>query len=139
MIEARTENEFSSKPSPPVGDETDRWAVERIVDVERPARRRGRQLLVKVQWVGDEYPDWWVPVARLTPDLRPAARQLERRKYAEADATSGLVPSRRAERRLAAVQRQLRERWEQQVSARTRNGMLRAAGQGETVPDMDVG
>ena len=122
-----------------MGDETDRWAVERVVDVERPARRRGRQLLVKVQWVGDEYPDWWVPVARLTPDLRPAARQIERRKYAEADAASGLVPSRRAERRLATVQRQLRERWEQQISARTRNGMLRAVGQGEPVPDMDVG
>ena len=40
---------------------------------------------------------------------------------------------------LATVQRQLRERWEQQVSARTRNGMLRAAGQGGLVPNVDVG
>ena len=39
----------------------------------------------------------------------------------------------------ATVQRQLRERSEQQVSARTRNGMLRAAEQGEPAPDMDVG
>ena len=63
-----------------------------MVDVERPVRRRGRQLLVKVRWAGDEYPDWWVPIARLTTDLRPAARRLERLKYAEADGARDPVP-----------------------------------------------
>ena len=122
-----------------MGDETDRWAVEKVVDVERPAKRHGRQLRVKVRWMGDEYPDWWVPIARLTADLRPAARRLERLKYAEADAAPEPAPSRRAMRRLAAVQRQLRERREQQVSARTRNGMRRSAERGDLVSDMDVG
>ena len=96
-------------------------------------------MLVKVRWAGDEYPDWWVPIARLTADLRPAARRLERLKYVEADGARDPVPSRRAERRLAAVQRQLRERREQQISARTRNGMLRAAGTGDPISEMDVG
>lgn len=77
--------------------------VERVMDVERTAKRRGRQLLVKVRWAGDEYPDWWVPIARLTADLRPVARRLERLKYAEADAAPDPAPSRRAEGRLAAL------------------------------------
>ena len=121
---------------PLVGGEN---VVERVMDVERPAKRRGRQLLVKVRWAGDEYPDWWVPIVRLTADLRPVARRLERLKYAEADAAPDPAPSRRAERRLAALQRQLRERREQQISARTRNGMRRATEQGDQVSGMDVG
>ena len=87
----------------------------------------------------DEYPDWWVPVTRLTADLRPAARRLERDKYADGEPGAAPAPSRRAERRLAAVQRQLRERREQQVSARTRNGMLRASERGNPAPRTDVG
>ena len=75
--------------------------------------------MVKIQWVGDEYPDWWVPIARLTADLRPMARRLERDKYADTGPVAGPTLSHRAGRRLAAVQRQLRERREQQVSART--------------------
>lgn len=96
-------------------------------------------MYTKIQWVGDEYPDWWVPITRLTADLRPMARRLEWDKYADTGSIAGPAPSRRAERRLAAAERQLRERREQQVSARTRNGMLRAAGQGGPVSDMDVG
>ena len=57
----------------------------------------------RARWAGDEYPDWWVPIARLTADLRPVARRLERLKYAEADAAPDPAPSRRAERRLAAL------------------------------------
>ena len=70
---------------------------------------------------------------------RTTARRLERLKYAEADAAPEPTPSRRAERRLAGLQRQLRERREQQISARMRNGMLQAAVRGDTTPDMDVG
>ena len=79
-----------------------------------------------------------MPIARLTADLRPMARRLERDKYADAGPVAGPTPSHRAGRRLAAVQRQLRERKEQQVSARTRNGMLRAAEWNDPASDMDV-
>ena len=68
-LNPETENNTTKETAPPGHAETDpamatppktpskatermtNCAAKQTVDVERPARRRGRQLLVKVQWV----------------------------------------------------------------------------------------
>ena len=71
------------------GHEADRfgfWAVERILDVRRPARRQGRQLDVHVRFSGVDplskalWPTQWVPVTWLKADLRKVAREMEKEK-----------------------------------------------------------
>lgn len=50
------------------GDETRRWALERIAEVRRPKVRRGRQLDVRVVSYGSvrQHVHWWVSVT-VTP------------------------------------------------------------------------
>jgi ribosomal protein S18 acetylase RimI-like enzyme len=69
-------------------DSRGRWRVERLIQVERPAVRRGRQLDVQVGWAGvDVAADgaaWgagWVPVTCLTGDLKRLARAMEADRY----------------------------------------------------------
>ena len=69
------------------GDEPDdsgRWAVRRIVRVERPpTSRRGRPLRALVNWEGTDehgmpWHDSWVGIAMLTADQKAEARRMER-------------------------------------------------------------
>lgn len=88
-------------------DDAGRWAIQRILQVERPATsRRGRPLQVLVQWVGDDedgnpWQDSWVGITRLTADQRAEARRLEKAKYAPEDlgkkARKEVVAQRRAQ------------------------------------------
>jgi hypothetical protein len=73
-------------------DDAGRWAIQRIVQVERPSTsRRGRPLRALVQWVGEDedgnpWQDSWVGVTMLTADQRAEARRLEKARYAPEDA-----------------------------------------------------
>ena len=73
-------------------DDAGRWAIQRIVQVERPSTsRRGRPLRALVQWVGEDedgnpWQDSWVGVTMLTADQRAEARRLEKARYASEDA-----------------------------------------------------
>ena len=63
-----------------------RWAVGGLLDVQRPAQRRGSQLEVQVQWRGADpwgapWPVEWKPLRLLTVDLRREARRIERAKW----------------------------------------------------------
>ena len=68
------------------GHEPDRfgfWAVERLIRVRRPARRRGRQLEVLVQFAGldpiskEPWPTEWIDIKLLKADLKRLAREME--------------------------------------------------------------
>ena len=60
-----------------------RWAVERLLEVQRPTPRKGRQLECKVRWMGEQplsrrpWPDSWVQITALTSDLKKVARGME--------------------------------------------------------------
>ena len=69
------------------GHESDRfgfWAVDAVVDVRRPVKRRGQQLDVLVQFAGCDplskapWPQQWVSITWLKPDLKEIARAMER-------------------------------------------------------------
>lgn len=100
-------------------DDSKRWAVRRLVQVRRPARRRGRQLEVLVQWEGNGWEDSWESVTRLSSDLRFAARRMEREEYAPVHVSKR--GSARAGRRAVNRQIQERERADQQWMARLRD------------------
>ena len=108
-------------------DDSERWAVRRVVQVRRPAVRRGRQLEALVQWEGEGWVDSWEPVTRLSADLRDEARRMEKEAYAvdqdgrPEHGRSGQTGSARAARREANRQRQERERADQQWTARLRD------------------
>ena len=65
-------------------DDGGRWAVEEILEVARAATR-GRRVLVKVRWAGEDddggaWEDSWVGLSLLTVDLRrEAMRRLKER------------------------------------------------------------
>ena len=82
-----------------------KWAVEEIVSVCRPGVRRGRELLVTVRWAGVnplfECP-WGVSelsITELTPDLKVAAREMERVMYPEPERPMPARASGRVRRR----------------------------------------
>ena len=59
------------------------WTVDRVVDMARPASRRGRQLSVKLRWKGcwGELQSSWVEVSWLNARTRREARELEAERY----------------------------------------------------------
>ena len=69
------------------GDRLGRWAVEKVLDVRRPAQRKGQQLDALLKWAGadgltgEAWPPMWKTIVDLTADLRDEARRLERRKW----------------------------------------------------------
>ena len=85
------------------GHESDRfgfWAVEKLLAVRRPAKRRGRQLEARLRFAGrnpvtkEDWPDEWVPIALLKPDLKREARAMESRAIAAGAAPAGRVRKR---------------------------------------------
>ena len=68
-------------------DSYGRWRVERIVQVQRPDVRHGRQLDALVEWrgadalTGQAWGCGWVAVSWLTEDLKVEARQMEASAY----------------------------------------------------------
>ena len=106
-------------------DDAGRWAIQRILQVERPAiARRGRPLQVLVQWVGDDvdgnpWQDSWIGITWLTADQRAEARRLERAKYAPEDlgkrARKEVVAQRRAQ-----PQDEDKKQWEVRLRSRKR-------------------
>jgi len=104
-------------------DDGGRWAVRRIMAMRRHDGRRGRPLDVLVEWEGEDsdgdmWEESWVSVSYLSADLRADARRLEAELFGPRAAQAGPA-SRRATRRVAARQRQERERdvqpWRQAV------------------------
>ena len=83
-------------------DDSGRWAIETIVQVQRPARRRGQQLDVLVRWAGEAAEETWEPlnrgrflgVSRRTTTLLRAAGSssinVEVQRYTEAAATDAV-------------------------------------------------
>ena len=59
------------------------WAVDKVVDVARPASRRGRQLSVKLRWKGcwGELQSSGVEVSWLNARTRREARELEAKRH----------------------------------------------------------
>ena len=106
-------------------DDGGRWAVRRIMAVRRHDGRRGRPLDVLVEWEGEDsdgdmWEESWVSVSYLSADLRAEARRLEAELFGPRVAQAGPA-SRRATRRVAARQRQERERDVQQWRSRLRD------------------
>ena len=106
-------------------DDSGRWAIQRILQVERPATsRRGRPLQVLVQWVGDDedgnpWQDSWVGITRLTADQRAEARRLEKARYAPEDAGKSARKEVVARRR-AQPQDEDKKQWEVRLRNRKR-------------------
>ena len=74
-------------------DARGRWRVRRVVEVERPAGRRGVQLDVLIEWEGADVAGsggaWgvsWVPVTWCTADVKAEARRMEVERYVAAAA-----------------------------------------------------
>ena len=61
----------------------DRWVLDTILGVERPAGRKGRQLSVQVQWKGS----WggrqveWLPISWLNEAAKREAREMEAKRW----------------------------------------------------------
>ena len=106
-------------------DDSGRWAVDELLDVRRPKKRRGMQLQVKVAWTGRsiierrKWPCSWIDVTLLSADMRREARRKEKDKYGGPIAQVGEA-SARAVRRANSVARQEHERVRQQWAARLR-------------------
>ena len=106
-------------------DDSGMWAVDELLDVRRPKKRRGMQLQVKVAWTGRsiierrKWPCSWIDVTLLSADMRREARRKEKVKYGEPMAQAGEA-SARAVRRANSVARQEHERVRQQWAARLR-------------------
>ena len=103
-------------------DDSGRWAINKIVQVERPpASRRGRPLRVLVNWVGGDeqgmpWHDSWVSISMLTLDQRAEARRLERDRYASAeDRNQG-----GRKRQKKGDQEEEKHRWEVRLRSRKR-------------------
>ena len=125
-------------------DDAGLWAIEALLEVRRPAKRRGRQLEALVKWAGD-WPDEWQPVRPATKtqtgmskDQIKLARHMEVAKYG--------APSRTQARRAGVAQQQRRDaaqhRWEFRVRpARRPPGPAAAATSGDSEDDgeMDEG
>ena len=108
-------------------DDRERWLVRELVSVWRPLPRKGRQLEALAAWEGQdpdgrEWPDVWVDITQLSPDLKKEARRMERVKYPPgASVGPEQRQSARAQRRAAARLRQVCERDRQQWAARLRD------------------
>ena len=104
-------------------DDSGRWAVHRIVQVERPpTSRRGRPLRVLVNWEGTDdqgmpWHDSWIGISMLTADQKAEARRLEKETYATAEVRQG-----KEKRQKTAKQGQDddRQRWEVRLRSRKR-------------------
>lgn len=104
-------------------DDAGRWAIQRILQVERPSiSLRGRRLRVLVEWVGEDeegnpWQDSWVSITMLTADQRAEARRLEKARYVTEDlgkrARKEVVAKRRA-------QDEDKKRWEVRLRNRKR-------------------
>ena len=107
-------------------DDAGRWAIQRILQVERPATsRRGRPLQVLVQWVGDDedgnpWQDSWVGITRLTADQRAEARRLEKARYAPEDLGKKARKEVVAQRRAQQPQDKDKKQWEVRLRNRKR-------------------
>ena len=113
-------------------DDGERWAVDDVMDVERPTERRGRQLRLLIRWkrtTGD-WDDSWVDITRVSKDLRAEARRMELLKYGAQMAAAGG----KAARRLSTAQRQERERAAQQARERLRDRNVRGDKRGRGSP-----
>ena len=113
-------------------DDGERWAVDELMDVERPTRRTGRQLSLLIKWrrtTGD-WDNSWVDITRVSKDLRAEARRMELLKYGARLATTGGT----ATRRLSTAQRQERERAAQQARERLRDRNVRGEKRGRGGP-----
>ena len=101
------------------GDRFGRWAVDKVLDVARPERRKGRMLDVQVSWKGgavrdEEGEGWqptWVSISLLTRDLNKVAREMEEEKYGGAGRTEATTRpgKRRRSERLAAIEEEAEE------------------------------
>ena len=104
-------------------DDSGRWAVQRIVRVERPpTSRRGRPLRALVNWEGTDehgmpWHDSWVGIAMLTADQKAEARRMEREAYASVESRQG-----REKRQKTGKQGQEEaiQRWENRLRRRKR-------------------
>jgi len=107
-------------------DDAGRWAIQRILQVVRPATsRRGRPLQVLVQWVGDDedgnpWQDSWVGITRLTADQRAEARRLEKARYAPEDLGKKARKEVVAQRRAQQPQDKDKKQWEVRLRNRKR-------------------
>ena len=87
-------------------DSRGRSAVERVLEVRRPPKRRGAQLEALLRWrgvdpaTGEAWADKWTPVTAhyLTEDVRLRARRLEREKYGKRPAEQRVEGERRSAR-----------------------------------------
>ena len=75
------------------GDDADRWAVRRVLEVAREGARR----MALVEWEGP-YPDEWIRVSSLTADLRKEAAALDKAKFPPRPARVHKVGARRSAR-----------------------------------------
>jgi hypothetical protein len=126
-------------------DDAGRWAIQRILQVERPATsRRGRTLQVLVQWIGDDedgnpWQDSWVGISMLTADQRAEARRLEKTRYAPEDlgkrARKEVVAQRRAQ-----PQDEDKKQWEVRLRnrKRAREGVCKCRMSMAEMPDIGV-
>ena len=89
-----------------MGDSHGRWALEAIVEVRRPAKRRGMQLKALLRWRGVNpasgvvWAEEWKPVTQhyLTEDMRMKARRMEAARYGKRAAVQRLEGERRSAR-----------------------------------------
>ena len=104
-------------------DDSGRWAVQRIVQVERPpTSRRGRPLRVLVNWEGSDehgmpWHDSWVGIAMLTADQKAEARRMERETYAPVDSQQGREKRQKTGKQ---GQEEAKQRWENRLRRRKR-------------------
>ena len=104
-------------------DDSGRWAVQRIVQVERPPiSRRGRPLRVLVNWEGSDehgmpWHDSWVGIAMLTADQKAEARRMERDTYASVDVRQGREKRQKTGKQ---GQEEAKQRWENRLRRRKR-------------------
>ena len=102
-------------------DDGGRWAVEEILEVARAATR-GRRVLVKVRWAGenddgDAWEDSWVGLLLLTVDLRREAMRRLKKRASEVVKSTAKVGWRRSPRLAAAGSSGAAEEEDEEVSA----------------------
>ena len=89
-----------------MADSHGRHALQEVVEVRRPAKRRGRQLEALLRWRGVDpatgvaWADEWKPVSTqyLTEDVRAKARRMEAAKYGKRPAQLRVEGERRSAR-----------------------------------------
>ena len=102
-------------------DDGGRWAVEEILEVARAATR-GRRVLVKVRWAGedddgDAWEDSWVGLPLLTVDLRREARRRLKKRASEVTKSIAKAGWRRSPRLAVTGSSGTREEDEEEASA----------------------